>query len=225
MQRKFRLYFKQTMSQSILKFLGSHADDDTTIQDINHQKPALRLLELQSVELRSPQAEFWVAKTPIQAFLCLYPSFLEERAQQFLQPNNEKNFFKVDLLQMSNYNDFEKQTDHWNCLQNELSLEHAFSIFKASHDEKDIFGTNIKQLRTSGKEKTASPARKRAKITYPIQNEKNIDLLANLKMIDSGLKSCTETATGELKQKLEEIRVKANECIQEFSRFQEHVEL
>ena len=44
-------------------------------------------------------------------------------------------------------------------------------------------------------------------------------------MIDSGLKSCTETATGELKQKLEEIRVKANECIQEFSRFQEHVEL
>ena len=77
-QRKFRLYFKQTMSQSILKFLGSHANDDTMIQDINHQKPALRLLELQSVELKSPQAEFWgVAKTPIQAFLCLYPSFLE----------------------------------------------------------------------------------------------------------------------------------------------------
>ena len=44
-------------------------------------------------------------------------------------------------------------------------------------------------------------------------------------MIDSGLKSCTETATGELKQKLEEIRMETNECIQEFSRFQEHVEL
>ena len=165
MQRKFRLYFKQTTSQSILKFLGSHANDDTTIQDIDHQKPALRLLEVQSAELKSPQAEFWVVKTPIQAFLCLYPSFLENRAQQFVQPNNKKNFFKVNLLQLSSYNEFEKytfhwnclqndlspehafsifKTLHWNCLQNDLSPEHAFSIFKTSHDEKEFFGTNIK---------------------------------------------------------------------------------
>ena len=50
------------------------------------------------------------------------------------------------------------------------------------------------------------PGRKKAKIiTYPIPNEKNTDILANSKMIDSGLKSCTESASGELKQKLEEI--------------------
>lgn len=140
--RKLRLYYRYVLSHELLQFLLETKDDETTWEDIKHQKAALAIRDY----FESKSGEHAYPNRPLETFLFLYPTYLKDKASQFLTRGKEQLFFAVDIVEMTSFAQYQSKTNHWCCLKEEFSFKNAYHTFRTSTKPEDIFGSNIKKL-------------------------------------------------------------------------------
>ena len=82
--KKFRLFYQHVIGMEMLKFLIKYENSPNTMANIPNQIKANELVEICDRKLdhgasKRSRKTAWVSTTPLQAFLCLYPTMLLER--------------------------------------------------------------------------------------------------------------------------------------------------
>ena len=186
--KKFRLFYRHVIGMEVLKFLIKHENSPNTMASIPNQIKANELVEICDRKLdrgaskRSGKTA-WVPTTPLQAFLCLYPTMLLERGRECSLRLKGKRYFLFEIMKTGSYAILQKQLGKSWCLLNDLySLDRAYENF-LKEKPTYIYGQTL-EIRQFEKSTTVSrsPSKKRPpQTTKTLRTMKKAKVLTELK--------------------------------------------